>query len=541
MTMAFDRSAMRFDDLTTLAIVALDTSIKPWDTARLRRYKELWNFYEGFHWENVPFEDKPQVTVNYSRRFVDKFVAFLIGDNGFTITVDESVEDITLPFLNDVWDYNNKMWTLAKIAQTGSVSGDAYVRVYYQRPGTFEDPFGEFPKGKIQVISLPSHIVFPVWDSHDRTKMLECTIKYPVFKSYPTIPALMGFSNNQKWEQVLYKQIWTHEYWQVWEGQELINEGPNPYGFIPIVHIPNYPLANSNYGVSDIEDQIPLNIELNEKMSDISEIIDYHSSPITIVKGAKVGQLEKGANKVWGNLPKESDVYNLQMTGDLGAATNYINTLRMAMFEVSNIPEIALGSNQAISNTSGIALQIMNMPIIERTRMKRVMYGTGIELVNKMILAVAFREQLLTRPPGIDPRVLFKTTVQWDDALPKDKLLELEQIQLEMNMGLESKRGALERLNNGHEGEVNKKLDEIQQEKLEDFKQQLAQQKMEQEVLGQVQSKDNDLPSGKNAKGQPRKINSGVNNGPEPQPNSNNAKEKIDTSITNVEGKLYSS
>ena len=44
--------------------------------------------------------------------------------------------------------------------------------------------------------------------------------------------------------------------------------GPNPYGFIPFVHVPNLPLANEPWGQSDLVDVIPINREIDERVSD---------------------------------------------------------------------------------------------------------------------------------------------------------------------------------------------------------------------------------------------------------------------------------
>jgi hypothetical protein len=47
-------------------------------------------------------------------------------------------------------------------------------------------------------------------------------------------------------------------------------------GKIPVVHIPNIPISGSPWGQSDIYDIIPLNREFNEKMTEISDILNYH-------------------------------------------------------------------------------------------------------------------------------------------------------------------------------------------------------------------------------------------------------------------------
>ena len=71
-------------------------------------------------------------------------------------------------------------------------------------------------------------------------------------------------------------------------------------------------ISSSPWGQSDIWDIIPLNRELNEKMTEVSDIINYHAAPVTIITGAKASQLERGPKKVWAGLPKDSQVFNLE-------------------------------------------------------------------------------------------------------------------------------------------------------------------------------------------------------------------------------------
>ena len=214
--------------------------------------------------------------------------------------------------------------------------------------------------------------------------------------------------------------------------------------------------------MSDIEDIIPMNVEYNLKQSNISEILDYHAAPITIVYGAKIGNLEKGANKLWGGLPKDSRVQNLEMNGDLGAGTSYLDKLKLEMCEVGGIPETCLGGAQSISNTSGVALQYMNLPLIERTKVKRQATEDGLERLHKLIVLVSIFEGLVAKPDDIELRDFLHTEVSLPDTLPKDTLIELQQIQMELQSGLESRRGALKRM--GREN-IEAKIREIDEEK----------------------------------------------------------------------------
>src|SRR3712207_506604 len=203
---------------------------------------------------------------------------------------------------------------------------------------------------------------------------------YPV-KKYP--------NNPNSTELIVYRQVWDNEKCEEYLGDGLIAKYPNKYGIIPFTHIKNFELAGRASGTSDLEDLIPLNMELNLKKSDVSEIIDYHSAPVTVVYGARVGQLEKGANKVWGGLPKDGKVENLSLDSDMSSSNNYINDIKQAMHEIGGVPEGSLGKETSISNTSGVALQVQLMPLIERVGDKQKATKVGLSKVNKLILKIA--------------------------------------------------------------------------------------------------------------------------------------------------------
>ena len=461
------------------------------EIVRLEKIKEAWNFYEGYHWEGLDDLDKPQITTNYCGAFVNKFVSFEFGKSFSikgnhaleTTEIDETKVDTNkdfnkdgeitdeefkeemrivpktvMDFLNDVWDDNGKDILLTEIGQTKSVTGDAWVKVQFESPEDLDDPFVEYPKGRIRLSVTPTQYVFPTFDNHDKDKLNELLIMYPIERETQTG---ILFHRTRR-ETVVYKELWTRKEIAVFEGKEEIDRMPNPYGIIPFVQIKNFPVAGRSYGVGDIDDVIPLNVEYNLKRSDVSEIIDYHSAPITVVYGAKIGNLEKGANKVWGGLPKDAKIDNLKLEGDLVASTTYITDLKTSMCEVGGVPETVLGGASAISNTSGVALQYINLPLIERTRIKRLSTQKGLAKINKFILYIALAEGLITKPEEIEMRNFLYNEVTLPDTLPKDELLELQQIQTEMTLGMECRHGAMERLG---KDDINNKINEIDAER----------------------------------------------------------------------------
>lgn len=478
-----------FEDTLNIGQLISAGNLTNEETLYLKRVKEAWNFYEGYHWEGMDDLDSPQVTFNYCRPFVNKFVSFEFG-KGFSIetpveieqdevTVNDPKLDMVLgdeldgsddevvqrektesDFLNDVWEDNKKDTLCIEIGQTKSITGEAWVKVQFEDPEDLNDPFEKYPNGRIRLSVVPTQFVFPRFNDHDKDKLEHLLIMYPIRTEKETGILFKRTSTTT----VIYKEFWTNSEIVVYEGDKEVDRMENPYGFIPFVQIKNFPVAGRTRGVGDLDDVIPLNVELNTKKSDISEVIDYHSAPITLVYGAKIGNLEKGANKVWGGLPKDAKVENLGLQGDLTASANYIAETKTAMCEIAGIPETVLGGASAISNTSGVALQYINLPLIERTRIKRNCSTAGLKTVNEYILFIAMYHGLIEKPEDISMRDFVSNEVTLPDTLPKDELMELQKIQQEMTLGIECRHGAMERTG---KTDIDRKLKEIDAERQE--------------------------------------------------------------------------
>ena len=482
----------RYDDIESyenlnISRIISDGNLTNEEIQKLERIRENWNFYEGYHWEGIDDEDSPQVTFNYCRPFVNKYVSFELGD-GFTIQtsrklskvaneggssedlnkdgiVDEedailNIKKAVYDFLENVWKYNDRVSFIEEMGQTKSITGEAWVKIQYVAPEDLDDPFEEYPKGKIELSVIPTQYVFPRFNQHNSKKLESLLIAYPIDKEETTGVLL----NRTRIKTIIYKEIWTKDTITVYEDGKEVDSMENPYGFIPYVQIKNLSVAGRTRGLSDLDDIVPLNMEYNMKKSDCSEIIDYHSAPITLVYGARIGNLEKGANKVWGGLPKDSKVENLSLSGDLIASQNYIASVKTAMCDIGGVPENILGGASSISNTSGVALQYMNAPLIDKTKTKRNLTKAGIEKINKYILFISVYHGLIEKPAEISMSEFVKNDVDIPDTLPKDQMLELTQIQLEMKLGLECRHGALKRLGRENIQDI---LDEVDQERKE--------------------------------------------------------------------------
>jgi len=437
---------------------------------RLNRYSLNWAMYLGHHWGYRREQGEMQIAVNYYRAFNDYLSRFTFG-NGIHFRSPKVTEAIVPDRLERIWEVDNdKMRVLLEIGQQGGITGDCFVKIAYEEPWT--DTAGHFHPGRVRLLPMNSSFCFPEFHPHDRTRLLRFKQKYRFW----------GTSLEGTRQVFTYTEILTDDVIEEYVNDELIDSRPNPLGLIPVVHIPNVPVSGSPWGLSDAHDIITINRAYNEISTDVADIINYHASPVTVIVGAKASNLEKGAKKVWGGLPKDAQVFNLEGGAQgIDGALKYLELLKRSMHEVMNIPETALGQVQAISNTSGVALSIQFQPLMNRYSQKVAQYGKGIEKINELALRTLFLkepETMIYNPdvdgpikegqlPVLDPNdpISYMNYAQFPQPLPLDKLIALNEIQTKLGMGLESKEGALRTLGEEFPEE---KLEEIRAELIAD-------------------------------------------------------------------------
>jgi hypothetical protein len=468
------------------------------DQRRLRAYKYYMDFYEGRQWDDVVGslttsewnpaygyyyswqEDFNRRTWNVTRNIVDKLVVWmcqeewkckvpveLLGDdsdptketnptaslsNNPTTWQRNTDPDKPLnaqELLENFWTINKRMELTYDTTYAACITGDAYIKLAWD-PDFYSKGVGELT---LQV--LDSRTVIPYWDSHDKRKMIGCRIQYPTKQ----------VQDDGSHTTAMYMEVHTEEQIVELVDGDVVKSYPNPLGEIMIVHIPNEPLPYRKYGRSDLESLLIPQKELNEKTSDFSEILAYHAAPVTIIKGARVQTLERGARKIWGGIPKDGDVYNLGLDSDLSSALQYLELLKKHLHESGNVPEEALGSLQNVSNTSAAALHVQYQPLIERINKKQIYFGRGYKRISELVLKFYEAAGEWEVPEGVTLQKRYYTEIEWGDAMPRDRTIQLADLSTELGLMIESKKGAMQRL--GVEA-PEKKLEEIRQEQIED-------------------------------------------------------------------------
>lgn len=404
---------------------------------------------------------------------MSRYITNFTFGGGVNFQSERRYEHIVPALLERIWAVDNdKSQLLWQIGENGGVSGDSFVKVAYEP--AWQDSAGSVHPGRVRILPLNSAQCFPEFHPHDRDRMLRFRLRYKFW----------GTSLEGTRQVYSYQEIITDDWVEEYINDELMDSRPNPLGTIPIVHIRNIEVSGSPWGLADIPDIIPLNREYNEKATEVSQIINYHAAPVTVILGAKAANLEKGPKKVWAGLPKDANVFNLENGIDLSGPMAYLELIKRSMHELTGVPETALGQVQAISNTSGVALSITFFPLIQRYKLKQINYSAGFRRINELALRTIFLNEPLTRlynpdtegirtsaeqPLIVDPSdtEVYKTGCEWPSPLPVDVLVKLNEIQVKMALGLESKRGALRDLG---ETFVDEKMAEMFDEKIREAK-----------------------------------------------------------------------
>jgi hypothetical protein len=470
------------------------------DVDRIIQQERLWRMYKGYHWDGMEELGKAETTINYCRAIIDKLSSFELS-KGFTIKMHPSVEKYAISLINDVWDNQNCKETILEMhGQIKNVTGKVWHRIDFINPShvNYEDVYGEYPQGYFKITTMLPSLIFPEYDVHNSSNLIKLTVAY---------------SYEQDKKTINYKQEWNRDEVVEYINNNEVKRYDNKYKVIPFFECINIGVAGEVEGQSDLDDIIPLNIEMNLKTSDVSEIIDYHASPVTIIFGAYADNMEKGANKVWSGLPVDAKVQNLELKGDLGASREFIKDLKEALQIVAKVPAIAMGEGAHISNTSGVALETVFAPLIDVTLKKRGRSGECFAKMNKFIIHVALMEGLIEYPENetsdtddkikLTKNLLFKNEVIFGEPLAKDGLVELQKIQLEMKLGLENREGAMKRLG---KADIVSKLAQID-----------ADREKYPDIYGLLDEGENIMNRGlnENNEGGDAEVNAGLQNSPE--------------------------
>ncbi len=225
---------------------------------------------------------------------------------------------------------------------------------------------------------------------------------------------------------------------QRYEDRQLVWEGPNTLGTLPVVHIQNVSLPGSYEGLSDVEPLLPLQDELNTRLSDRACRVTYQSFKMYLAKGIEdFLQRPVGPGQMWATHNMEASIQEFGHDGGSPSEDVHIEHVRQALDKVSGVSPLAAGLVKgAVGNlSSATALKMLLSGLLARTERKRTTYGQGIAQIVELTLTALDRLGALRTKPQ-DRRV----EIHWPSPLPEDESQRLANAQIKAALGVPAER-----------------------------------------------------------------------------------------------------
>ncbi|MBL8760370.1 MAG: phage portal protein [Phycisphaerae bacterium] len=209
-------------------------------------------------------------------------------------------------------------------------------------------------------------------------------------------------------------------------------------GRIPVVHIQNIAQPFHYSGLSDVEPLIPLQDELNTRLSDRACRVTMQSFKMYLAKGLEGFDTAPVApGQLWTTDNPDASISEFGGDASCPSEDAHIEGVREAFDKVSGIPPLAGGVVRAkVGNLSSAnALRITLMGVLAKTQRKRVTYGRGIAQASALILAALDHAGALSTTE--EERAV---RLEWSDPLPEDITRQVQAAQGKVDLGVPRER-----------------------------------------------------------------------------------------------------
>jgi len=247
-------------------------------------------------------------------------------------------------------------------------------------------------------------------------------------------PPLISFRGADALHTVQVIELLTPTAWQRYEDGKLVASGRNSLGQIPLVHIQNIAAPFEYAGVSDVEPLIPLQDELNTRLSDRAHRITMQSFKMYLGKGIEdFTSMPVAPGRMWATDNTDANV--IEFGGDAAnpSEESHIAEIREALDKTSGVSPIASGGvkNKLGHLTSAAALRVTMQSLLSKTEKKRITFNLAVARLCELSLA------------WLDAAGVFHTTkeeraveLHWASPLPQSTAEDLEEAKAKLDLGV---------------------------------------------------------------------------------------------------------
>jgi len=229
-------------------------------------------------------------------------------------------------------------------------------------------------------------------------------------------------------------EILTSGAWQRYEDKQLTGEGIVPWGFVPVVHIQNIAQPFFYEGLSEVEPLIPLQDELNTRLSDRASRITFQSFKMYLGKGIEgFADRPVSPGRMWYTDNPEACIEEFGGDDKTPSEDMHIGEIREAIDKVSGVTPLVAGllKNKVGNLTSAVALRLTLMGILSKTEKKRFTYGGGIKRLCRQVLEILDKAEVYqTDEADRELEIIFPS------PLPENMMEKLKEAQIKKELGV---------------------------------------------------------------------------------------------------------
>jgi len=194
------------------------------DTERLKRYKELLDFYHGSHWEGRERRNEKRLTFNYAKVFIDKVTSYLMSGNSLVVEPLAGTDEAraraekAAAALHQVAEDNNLEQLDFETEIDCAILGDACYKVIWDQEAK-----------RVSITAPDIQGIYTWWVGDDTSKVWRLASKYSLTQDMTK----SLYQVNAKEKTASITEVWTERDFELWIDDTRLEKKANPYGFIP--------------------------------------------------------------------------------------------------------------------------------------------------------------------------------------------------------------------------------------------------------------------------------------------------------------------
>lgn len=392
-------------DMDRSAVAQLYSTLRTTWAGRNAEYDLSRQRYHGEHWDaesNPRPQNRYSLTLNYLKPFVDKSVQLLVGRMPAIQVMPPGVEEDARRLaeqlegvLYGTWERNFAGDVFHQTAWDSFVLRRGIVYIWW-------DPDKKLVRFKNVA---PEHF-YPEYDGDElyravyvqRRNTAVLKEMYPdeaedivdddTMNYDPVSGASLDRTNAPGQTTVIDCYTRDGKFYRIMGNAFIERNLKMPWGGLPFVEFPCYPVSGETEPLNMIDQLIELNQYLDQLVSQQADIIARYANPVVLDKAS--GQSAESIRKAMGApgavipIKRDGAIELLNWTGTSPAIEQQMTFVIDALFDLAGKPRSSFG--QTITNQSGVMTNLALTPTLQSNEQHENLWGSRLSCLNEYIL-----------------------------------------------------------------------------------------------------------------------------------------------------------